>query len=64
MNDLATDTLALVCDQLGPQLSGVSLRRWPLPAPGPADLLQSGDTIVAVGTRDGLDHLVRIIAGS
>ena len=38
MNDLATDTLALVCDQLGPQLSGVSLRRWPLPAPGPADV--------------------------
>jgi TrkA domain protein len=35
-----------------------------LPAPGPADLLHSGDTIVAVGTRDGLDHLVRIIAGS
>ncbi|HVL61474.1 MAG TPA: TrkA C-terminal domain-containing protein [Microbacterium sp.] len=35
-----------------------------LPAPGPADLLRSGDTIVAVGTRDGLDHLVRIIAGS
>jgi TrkA domain protein len=35
-----------------------------LPAPGPADILRSGDTIVAVGTRDGLDHLVRIIAGS
>jgi len=35
-----------------------------LPAPGPADLFQSGDTIVAVGTRDGLDHLVRIIAGT
>ena len=35
-----------------------------LPAPGPADQLLSGDTIVAVGTRDGLDHLVRIISGS
>jgi TrkA domain protein len=35
-----------------------------LPAPGPADLLRSGDTLVAVGTRDGLDHLVRIVGGS
>jgi TrkA domain protein len=35
-----------------------------LPAPGPADLLRSGDALVAVGTRDGLDHLVRIISGS
>jgi TrkA domain protein len=35
-----------------------------LPAPGPADLFRAGDTIVAVGTRDGLDHLVRIIAGT
>ena len=35
-----------------------------LPAPGPADLMHAGDTIIAVGTRDGLDHLVRIIAGT
>ncbi|WP_137844540.1 TrkA C-terminal domain-containing protein [Microbacterium sp. 2FI] len=34
-----------------------------LPAPEPADLLHSGDTLVAVGTREGLEHLVRIIAG-
>ncbi|GAA3200103.1 cation:proton antiporter regulatory subunit [Microbacterium terregens] len=35
-----------------------------LPAPGPDDLLHSGDTLVVVGTRDGLDHLVRIVGGS
>ena len=34
-----------------------------VPAPEPADKLHSGDTLVAVGTRDGLDKLVRIIAG-
>ncbi|GAA1661079.1 TrkA C-terminal domain-containing protein [Microbacterium lacus] len=33
-----------------------------LPAPEPADKLASGDTLVAVGTREGLDLLVRIIA--
>ena len=32
------DTLALVCDQLSDDLSGVALRRWPLPALGPADV--------------------------
>ena len=32
-----TDTLALVCDRLSDDLSGLSLRRWPLPALGPAD---------------------------
>jgi TrkA domain protein len=34
-----------------------------VPAPVPADRLSSGDSLVAVGTRDGLDKLVRIIAG-
>ena len=33
----ATHTLALVCDHLSDDLSGLSLRRWPLPALGPAD---------------------------
>ncbi|MET0780991.1 MAG: TrkA C-terminal domain-containing protein [Microbacterium sp.] len=32
-----------------------------LPAPEPADKLGSGDMLVAVGTREGLDMLVRII---
>ena len=32
-----------------------------LPAPEPADRLSSGDMLVAVGTREGLDMLVRII---
>lgn len=34
-----------------------------LPAPEPADVLNAGDTLVAVGTRDGLDKLARIVAG-
>ena len=34
-----------------------------VPAPEPADRLSSGDSLVAVGTREGLDKLVRIIAG-
>jgi TrkA domain protein len=33
-----------------------------LPSPEPADRLGSGDILVAVGTREGLDMLVRIIA--
>ena len=33
-----TDTLALVCDRLSDDLSGVSLRRWPLPAVGAGDV--------------------------
>jgi TrkA domain protein len=32
-------------------------------APGPEDVLEGGDMLVALGTRDGLDHLVRIIDG-
>lgn len=33
------------------------------PAPEPSDQIDAGDTLVAVGTREGLDHLVRIISG-
>jgi NADPH2:quinone reductase len=32
------DTLALVCDHLSDDLSGLTLRRWPLPAMGAADV--------------------------
>ena len=32
------DTLALVCEHLSSDLSGVALRRWALPALGPADV--------------------------
>ncbi len=32
-----------------------------IPSPGPETVLESGDTIVAVGTRKGLDALVDII---
>jgi TrkA domain protein len=34
-----------------------------LPAPGPADLLRVGDTLVVVGTSEGLEHLARILDG-
>ena len=35
-----------------------------LPAPGPGDILIVGDTLVAVGTPEGLEHLARIIDGA
>ena len=34
-----------------------------VPSPEPADKLFSGDMLVAVGTREGLDKLAHIIAG-
>jgi NADPH2:quinone reductase len=34
----ATDTLALVCERLSDDLSGLALRRWPLPGLGLADV--------------------------
>lgn len=33
-----------------------------IPSPTPAEILRAGDVIVAVGIREGLDHLGRIIA--
>ncbi len=33
-----TDTLALVCEHLADNLASLQLRRWPLPAVGPADV--------------------------
>ena len=33
-----TDTLALVCEHLADDLASLQLRRWPLPALGPADV--------------------------
>ncbi len=33
-----------------------------IPSPTPADVLRAGDVIVAVGTRDGLDGLARLLA--
>jgi TrkA domain protein len=33
-----------------------------IPSPTPADVLRAGDVIVAVGTRDGLDRLTRLLA--
>lgn len=35
-----------------------------LPAPEPTDVLLAGDMLVAVGTREGLEHLVRILNGA
>lgn len=34
-----------------------------VPAPEPGDRIDAGDVLVAVGTREGLDRLVHIIAG-
>lgn len=34
------------------------------PSPGPDFGLQAGDLVIAVGTRDGLDQLARIIDGT
>ncbi|MUN06868.1 cation:proton antiporter regulatory subunit [Agromyces luteolus] len=33
-----------------------------IPSPIPSDVLRAGDVIVAVGTRDGLDGLARLLA--
>lgn len=33
-----------------------------LPSPGPEDVLRAGDTLVAVGTREGLDALGKLIS--
>ncbi len=38
MTAAPTDTLALVCEHLSDDLSGLALRRWPLPAMGDADV--------------------------
>lgn len=34
-----------------------------LPAPEPKDVLNAGDSLIAVGTREGLDKLVQILGG-
>jgi TrkA domain protein len=34
------------------------------PSPGPEFTLHAGDLIVSVGTREGLDHLARLLDGS
>jgi len=34
-----------------------------LPAPEPADVFGAGDSLIVVGTREGLDKLVRILNG-
>lgn len=34
------------------------------PSPGPDFLLRAGDLVVTVGTRDGVDHVARILDGA
>lgn len=35
-----------------------------VPSPGPDDVFGAGDSLIVVGTRDGIDKLVRILNGS
>jgi TrkA domain protein len=35
-----------------------------VPSPGPADLLHTGDVLVAIGSASGLEHLERHLAGT
>ncbi|TDN91163.1 TrkA C-terminal domain-containing protein [Microbacterium sp. BK668] len=35
-----------------------------VPSPGPADVFGAGDSLIVVGTREGIDKLVRIVNGS
>ena len=35
-----------------------------VPSPGPDDVFAAGDVLIVVGTREGIDKLVRIVNGS
>ncbi|MBO8199932.1 cation:proton antiporter regulatory subunit [Streptomyces smyrnaeus] len=48
----------------GASIVAVLRRTGPVPSPGPDFRLEAGDTLVAVGTREGVDELTRIIAGT
>jgi TrkA domain protein len=47
----------------GASIVAVLRRTGPIPAPGPGFRLEAGDTLVVVGTREGVDDLAQIISG-
>jgi TrkA domain protein len=47
----------------GASIVAVLRRTAPHPAPGPDFRLEAGDTLVVVGTREGVEELAQIIAG-
>lgn len=48
----------------GASIVAVSRNGQVLPSPSPSFTLQGGDLIIAVGTRDAIDHVARILDGS
>ncbi|OEU88847.1 potassium transporter TrkA [Streptomyces abyssalis] len=48
----------------GAYIVAVLRRTGPHPSPGPEFRLEAGDAVVAVGTREGVDELARIISGT
>lgn len=48
----------------GAYIVAVLRRTGPHPSPGPEFRLEAGDEVVAVGTREGVDELTRIISGT
>ncbi|MEU2082684.1 cation:proton antiporter regulatory subunit [Streptomyces albus] len=48
----------------GASIVAVLRRTGAVPSPGPDFRLEAGDTLVAVGTREGVDELTRIISGT
>ncbi|MGI5351090.1 cation:proton antiporter regulatory subunit [Streptomyces sp. CA-250714] len=48
----------------GASIVAVLRRTGAVPSPGPDFRLEAGDTLVAVGTREGVDELTRMIAGT
>ncbi|CAL9378842.1 cation:proton antiporter regulatory subunit [Streptomyces albus] len=48
----------------GASIVAVLRRTGAVPSPSPDFRLEAGDTLVAVGTREGVDELTRIISGT
>jgi TrkA domain protein len=48
----------------GAYIVAVLRRTGPHPSPGPEFRLEAGDAVVAVGTREAVDALIRIISGT
>lgn len=48
----------------GASIVAILRRTGAHPSPGPADRLEAGDTLLVVGTREGVDELAAIIAGA